>query len=72
MVVIFWEERMLNKMKKIKRITIVSVFMVVNFFFYKSIDLKTYKYDGRDGFRGNHLSGKKGNKCYYKTEIGFM
>ena len=33
---------MLNKMKKMKKITIVSVFMVV-IFLYKTIDLKTYK-----------------------------
>lgn len=63
---------MLNKIKKMKKITILSVFMVV-IFLYKTIDLKTYKcwWEGM-GSEEIIQVVRKGNKCYYKTEIGFI
>lgn len=45
----------------------------LSFFLYKTIDLKTYKcwWEGM-GSEEIIQVVRKGNKCYYKTEIGFI
>ena len=61
---------MLNEMKEMRKITIVFIVVII---FYDVVDLKIYKcwWEGV-GTEGVIEVVRKGNKCYYKTEIGLI